>query len=405
MKILYITPNSPLPLDAGGRYRANSLFKVFIKMGDLGLILVDDYPPEDAIITLGNSVLLHLPSRRENKLQKVWRYIYGILTRKSIIAMRYLGRCEAKKIIDMVEEFNPDVIVLGDTYLSVLLPRLKSFMRPLIVDTHNIESLLNLRLAGTTRGVLQKLRFLIRYLNAMTIERRLLVRASQVWATSDVDARYYQDVLQLNNVEVIPNAIDIARYADYQNQSGEEDGAVVFTGWFAYEPNEDAALKLISMSRQLREDGVPHTLYLVGRNPTNRMYRAARGEPQIVITGEVPDTRPYLARAAIFAAPLIAGSGTKLKILEALALSRPVLTTPIGAEGLDLHDGKHAFIRGIDEFYLTLRWLLEKPDERYKIARSGHEWLRKHFTIDVIFTKVENALKEVSLQVGKSVSR
>src|SRR6185437_14800217 len=104
-------------------------------------------------------------------------------------------------------------------------------------------------------------------------------------------------------------------------------------------------------------------LVLLGRDPDEAAKRLER-HPDVVATGEVPDTRPYLQRAGVVVVPILNGSGTRYKILEALALGLPVVSTPLGAEGLDVHDGEHLLIRNIDEFSDAILSILREPDHR-----------------------------------------
>jgi glycosyltransferase involved in cell wall biosynthesis len=197
-----------------------------------------------------------------------------------------------------------------------------------------------------------------------------LPAADQVWATSPADRGHYLAAGRLRDVAVVPNVVDPARYP--AGLAPEEPDAVVFPGTFTYLPNEDAAHALLGMAARLAARGVGLRLYLVGRSPSPRLRAAVHGRAEVVLTGEVPDARPYLARAAVVAAPLAAGSGTKLKVLEALALGRAVVTTPIGAEGLGIVDGREALIAepgpAFDDAVVAL---LADPVRRAALGAAG----------------------------------
>jgi glycosyltransferase involved in cell wall biosynthesis len=126
------------------------------------------------------------------------------------------------------------------------------------------------------------------------------------------------------------------------------------------------------------------------------MRAEAHEAEHIIVTGEVEDARPYIARASVFAAPLRAGSGTKVKILEALALQRAVLTTPIGAEGLELTRGREVFIEDHPEsFESSLMKLLSDPDLRRELGQRGRDWAERHASLEVLRTKIARLLEEV----------
>jgi glycosyltransferase involved in cell wall biosynthesis len=165
------------------------------------------------------------------------------------------------------------------------------------------------------------------------------------------------------------------------------------TGSYGYWPNEDAALRLIAMSRSLHARGVLRRLELVGISPTPAMLAAARGLGHVVVTGRVPEVRPHLERASVVAAPISAGSGTRLKILEALALARPVLTTPVGAEGLDLEPGVHAEISDLPGFPARLASLLEDPARRAAHGKAGRAWAEQRYSFAAMGERVRELLQ------------
>jgi glycosyltransferase involved in cell wall biosynthesis len=208
---------------------------------------------------------------------------------------------------------------------------------------------------------------------------------------TDAEAELYRRQLHVRDVRVLPNVLDLSRY---QLRLPEEEGAIVYTGLYAYGPNELAAMALIECSRRLRENGVPHHVYLVGRQPTQKMRDAAAGHEQITITGEVADSHPYIARASVLAVPLATGGGTKFKILEAMALGRCVLTTPIGAEGMRLTPGIHAAITGLDEFEPELENLLKDPARRAELAGAGQRFVRENFSTQVLQARLKQCLAD-----------
>jgi glycosyltransferase involved in cell wall biosynthesis len=122
------------------------------------------------------------------------------------------------------------------------------------------------------------------------------------------------------------------------------------------------------------------------------MLRAARGLDHVIVTGMVPEVRPYLERASVVAAPIAAGSGTRLKILEAMALARPVITTPMGAEGLGLEPGAHAEIADLAEFPGRLAALLGDAARRRALGWAGREWAEGRFSLEAMAQRVREEL-------------
>jgi glycosyltransferase involved in cell wall biosynthesis len=121
---------------------------------------------------------------------------------------------------------------------------------------------------------------------------------------------------------------------------------MVYPGLFAYSPNEDAALRLVSqVLPAVRARGYRARVVLVGSQPTPAMRAWSAADPDVEVTGPVDSVLPYLEQPCVITLPIALGSGTRLKILEAFAVGRAVVSTAKGAEGLDAVDGTHLFVR------------------------------------------------------------
>jgi glycosyltransferase involved in cell wall biosynthesis len=192
-------------------------------------------------------------------------------------------------------------------------------------------------------------------------------------------------------VHVVPNVVDVDRY---RSDVRSHEPTIVFTGWYRHWPNQDAARFLIKCSQQLLSEGVHHRLYLVGRDMPESIRREAADQDQIVVTGEVPDVVPYLARATVFAAPMHAASGSNLKILEAMALGKPVVTTAMGAEGLPIERGVHAAVATDPEsFYGLLRHHLIRRDESEKMGQMGARWVRENMSSEALERRIHDIME------------
>ena len=396
VRTIYLTSHPPFPPSSGGRLRTVALWKALQMVGEVEVWVLGQRPPLRERRTLAEHGVRVWPARIENTARRALRYLIAGLRGESIPATRYLSAKRIRRIRDALDARRPDVVLLGDTYMATLVPHVSSPEGPMIiVDTHNVESLLWQRMANAVRNPLQKMKYWWLAWNSRILEQRLLPLADEVWATSEHDASFYREVIGLPRVAIIPNVLDLACYP----VSGEDDveaGSIVFTGWYRYWPNEDAALRLIAISRRLRAEGIQHRLYLVGRDPTPAMYRAAQGLPQVIITSEVPDVRPYVARAAVYAAPLRAGSGTKFKVLEALAMGRPVVTTSIGAEGLELVPGRDAMVVDDPEaYYEAVRLLLTDPTRGESMGAKGRTLVQERYSLGALTALLRDRLAQL----------
>jgi polysaccharide biosynthesis protein PslH len=394
MKLDYFTIDSPWPANSGGRLRAGAIHDALRRLGvEVRLLVVGeelDAVMSQRIEAAGGHVW---PRRAQGCVGKLQRYLRGVLQGRDPIAASLLDDERIDRFARLVTERRPDAILIGNPYLAPLLPILERVapMSPLIIDNHNVESVLHRRLARSPGRLRVRLSAALISRTSERLEREYLPRAAQVWACSDTDAAQFRSAYRLSALHVIPNAVDTESFVP----SGDGDSAeIVFTGSFWYPPNEHAARSLIALSRRLGARGVEHRLSLVGRAPSAAMVRQADASPSIIVTGAVDDVSPYLARASIFAAPLHAGSGTKLKLLQAMAAGKAIITTSIGAEGLRLTPGVQALVADHrDEFEHGVVSLLRSPCQRASLGAAARAHVLRHFSLGVVERRLAEALR------------
>jgi glycosyltransferase involved in cell wall biosynthesis len=259
-------------------------------------------------------------------------------------------------IRDRVARERHDVAVVGGIALASYVPVLKrAGVRHVIFDAHNAESTLHREVvarrdagAGIVRAA--KDRILLRRITAA--ERQAIRCADAVWAVSADDARELVRAYGTGTpIAVVPNAVDVEKYRAEGASSVRDDWSgtpitLLYAGLFGYSPNEDAAMVLMTeVLPAIRARGHAARAMLIGHHPTPAMYAAARRVTGVDIVGEVDTIVPYLQQRCVVALPIALGSGTRLKILEAFAAGRPVVSSTKGVEGIDAVDGRHLLIR------------------------------------------------------------
>ena len=200
---------------------------------------------------------------------------------------------------------------------------------------------------------------------------RELPRYERAWTVSEGDAAAVRELAPDLSVGLSPNGVDVARLASLPVAGGDE-GSLILTGTMSYPPNAEAAVWFVSeVLPRLREARPDATFTIVGRDPSEAVRRLA-DVSGVVVTGRVEHIEPYLARAAVAVAPLLSGGGTKLKVLEALAAGRPVVATPVAAEGIEIVDGRDLLVAAEPEsFARAVAGLLADPVRRTAMAGAG----------------------------------
>jgi glycosyltransferase involved in cell wall biosynthesis len=199
-----------------------------------------------------------------------------------------------------------------------------------------------------------------------------------VWVPSELDVgRQHEVCSKRTRIRAVPNALDLARYSPRQ-EGGSHD--IVLAGDFGYAPNMAGAKILRDQVLPAVRQVVPDArLILVGRDRYGQARELQR-EPDVVVTGEVPDTHPYLCQAGVITVPILHGGGTRYKILEALALALPVVSTPLGAEGLEVRDGEHLLIRDIDQFAEAIVSILLDPAMGQELGHKGRQLIESCYS-------------------------
>jgi sugar transferase (PEP-CTERM/EpsH1 system associated) len=258
---------------------------------------------------------------------------------------------------------------------------------PVALDEHNIEYLLLRRLAEVESSPARKAFGYVEAAKVRLEERRAWNRSDGSIFTSAADMDVMRATMPDKPACVVPNGVDL----DYFHPTADEPerSTVVFTGSINYRPNTDAVAFFV-------RDVMPRLLRL---RPSTRFVVVGQGAPDWLVrmsganvefTGAVSDVRPYLAQAAVVIAPLRVGSGTRLKILEALAMEKAVVTTGIGCEGLAMVDGEHLVVANDPQSFAeeTAR-LMSDRKLAAELGRSGRVLAERDYSWSVIVHRLE----------------
>lgn len=230
-----------------------------------------------------------------------------------------------------------------------------------------------------------------RWLAERRYERSLLVRSDHVIVASDRD-RLALDGRIGRLVSIVPNGVDTDTWRRRAPQLGH---AVVFSGAMDYPANADAAVHLASRVMPLVWRHRPATrLVIVGRDPVPDVTALA-ADPRVTVTGTVDDIRPFLEQAGVYAAPLRFASGIQNKLLEAMAMAIPVVTTPIAAAGLQAPGGDSPPVRIAvepDAFAAAILSALDERDANPAPDPSGREYVERQFGWPAAVALLEQAL-------------
>lgn len=264
-----------------------------------------------------------------------------------------------------------------------------------IIDQHNIEHELHQRTYQCEKALLRKWYSWCEGRILKRIELEYCRKANIVLVVSERERLLLKDLLPDQLVEVVPNGVDLESFqGNYPVQ--ETPDQVIFTGTMDYYPNTQAALYFARHCwPHIREQVPTATWLIVGKNPPLEVRRLATKLHGVTVTGTVPDVQPYLLASAIAIAPIQVGSGTRLKILEALAAQKAVVSTTIGCEGLTVIAGKHLAVADTPEaFVQAVVALMQNPSMRTALGNAGRELVEAEYSWELCGNQLLHILAE-----------
>lgn len=398
MKVLFVTEKFPYPLDTGGNVRTFHMLRALSTEHDVTLLsnrpddLGDDYIGSIRNICRSVEFIAKGPVSRFRQLMRI---VSCVVTHKSILLGRRATGATAWAIQrvssnlcgekrgtrERVQELPYDVVHFNhlDTaqYESLLPP---GMLR--VVDEHNVvtnqvrttlrveENILRRWVLGRESRVLER------------VEKTLCNKMDLCITCSDTDRGSLQAMGVNVRIVAVPNGVDLDYFS--MTETCPQGSDVVFVGTLDYDPCAKAVQHFCdNIWPELRKKHTGMRFIVVGRNPPKRLEQLAEVDPRIVVTGRVDDVRPYVRAAAVFIVPLLSGSGTRLKILEALALGTPVVTTSAGVEGIDAISERHLLIAdGAAQFAEAVSRILQSRVLAERLRRSGRNLVEERYGWD-----------------------
>ncbi len=375
--ILFLAHRVPFPPDRGDRIRSHNLLKALARLGPVhvGCFGERDAEAEQALADVAASYCI-APRTKPLPLAGV----EAVLAGKPVSLTAFHSRELESWVQETIAARNISAIVVFSGQMGQYIPH--DFGGRVVIDLCDVDSAKFASYAEAGERVWLNTRE-ARLLAAE--EERLGQRADATILISDAEAALYRSRLREPdrvNVQVIGNGIDSGFFnpldvVPHPVIAGLPGPHFTFTGQMDYRPNEQAALWVIeALIPRLRARFPAPMFHVVGRNPTGRLM-AHHGTPGVQVWGEVPDVRPFLAAADAVLAPLLIARGVQNKVLEAMAMARPVVLTHDAATGIAAEDEKHWLIAEADPAAMCARieGLLAEPAAPARIGAAARQFV------------------------------
>ena len=382
MRLLFLSSTVPVPATDGGRLRVLNLLKQVAQRNRVSFLALETQPTDKEGIEYLRSlgIKAHLVPHTSRLPSITLRTVsQSVLKRKPLTVARYDVPAFRRTFHSLLDTGSYDLIHYEMFHTGQYC--LETNARSLL-SLQNVDSHIWRRLREQTSNALRRCFFRTQERAFRRYERTMSNRFDLVACASEVDRDLMNEICPGLNSDVIPNGVDTTLYQP--DHEVEEEATLIYTGSMDWFPNEDAAIYFLDEILPTIQKKCPNLkFYVVGQFPSERLKRYGN-RPGVIITGRVDDVKPYIARATGYVVPLRIGGGTRLKILEALAMGKAVVSTSVGAEGLNLRAGDEITIA--DEpakFADAVLQLMENGSMRRELGDNGrrrveteYEWRR-----------------------------
>ncbi len=319
------------------------------------------------------------------------------MTQRPYQMRKYCQAEVARRLREFLAHKKHDVIICDFLLTAGVLPWDAGI--PVVIFSHNVETMIWRRRKEANVNLLWKL-VARRESHAISrAERHFTSLADHVFTVSDTDRASFLEYLPQRKVTTIPTGVDLEFFGLGRAPTRR---SVVFTGSMDWTPNEDAVMYFVRDILPHIQREIPNIRFsVVGRTPSKKLLALASGNPAIEVTGAVDDIRPHVQRASVFIVPLRIGSGTRIKIFEAMAMGKPVVSTTIGAEGLPVeHDRDILLADTPSEFARRTIQLLKNATDRERIGEAARRLVESQYGWQRVTDVFEQALFDLMKERG-----
>jgi glycosyltransferase involved in cell wall biosynthesis len=399
--VVAVTSELPWPLDSGGHLRSFHLLRTLAGRFDVRLVVPTtggDDAGRAALEAAGLGVTL-VPVEPRRPVAEALKIVTSALRREPYVMFgRHRRAAVARAIAAEAARHGPDVLYLDHLDSLVYADTVPGV--PIVMDLHNVYSRLAARAAEDRVGFLHR-RFLTGQARLLARQEEIAARrAHTIMAVSDDDARYFA-AFGGARVVMVPNGVDCSAFA-----SGSDPRpwppSLLYVGALDWPPNASAARLLATEILPRVRQRVPAAqVTIVGKNPGPEVLALARTQPHVEVAANVKDVVPYFRGAHVLAVPLEAGGGTRLKILEAFAAGLPVVSTPVGCEGIDAAHGDHLLIAERAQFADAVAQALLDPEAARQRAVRAQELARQTYDWSAVGQRAIEAVACASAALGR----
>jgi polysaccharide biosynthesis protein PslH len=350
MRILWVKANKILPVHSGGDLRSFNLLRELAAREEVIFFSYYDGAPDAAYEQelqkqLPGAICVCTGKKQDSSVARGFDYVLKLADSAPYAVSRFAAGKVRERLRKCLTEDRPDVVVCDFLDAAVNFP--EELQAPAVLFQHNVESEIWRRHAETSTNPARRQIYKMEFGKMLRYEQKMVKKFDHVIAVSEHDRSLMSAWTDSSRISVVPTGVDLSRFQGQDTplsiSASESNPVVMFVGAMDWPPNVDGVEYFCSEIWPGVRAKVPGAQFrVVGRNPERRIQKLA--SDSITVTGSVPSVVEHLREAAVVIVPLRIGGGTRLKIYEAMAAGKAVVSTTIGAEGLDVHHGKDIWL-------------------------------------------------------------
>jgi sugar transferase (PEP-CTERM/EpsH1 system associated) len=400
MKILWVKAGGLVPPDTGGKIRSYNILRELARKHSVTFFSfygAHDHDLHPDLKNLFDRVIsIPLALSASKSIAELWHYGIRLLSSEPYGITKYCRPEVRRRLQTLLKQETYDVILCDFMAAAGIIPW--NWATPKVLFTHNVEATIWRRHYQVAANPLWKAISWLEWRRMDAAERRYLRLADQVLTVSEADRDAFSPFAEPEKLTVIPTGVDVDYFQPMLVE--EARNSLVFIGSMDWLPNEDAILYFVDSILPLIKQQCPEvSLEVVGRNPSRKLQALAEREKSMRLTGRVEDIRPFVARGSICIVPLRIGGGTRLKIFEAMAMNKAVVSTSVGAEGLPVRTGENILLADTShDFARCVVSLLGDPKARKRLGDSARVLVEEKYSWSRVAESFALTLHEVIIR-------
>lgn len=402
MRILFVTPSFPFPPNDGGRLGYYNPIKYLSRTNEI--VLVSFRGPEKVQdVSELKQFCVAVETFSLSHKGNLWGLARGLFMNPPGSLAKYWEPRFGDFLAQCIDRYSPDLVELQHLSMAAYARYVPPSV-PVILREHNVEYKVWERQARCVRSLPEWAYVRLAAPRIRQYEGNVAACFSQCITVSKADAKHLRAISPQARIRVIPSGVDTEYFCPAEN-SFDEPYSLAHTGSFDWPPKRRSLWILLTEIFPRIKSRVPKAkLYVVGKGVPGNIRERTQQIPGVVITGTVDDVRPYVLRSSVVLHYLESGGGIALKVLEAMAMRKPVLSNRLGCEGIEVETGRDCFFAdGIEDFVDGAVKLLNDSCLRQRLAEGGYRRIQEAYAWQTLAPQFERCYAEVLGETGQKV--